>query len=67
LQPLPTIPIPLLPPDGDLAVPLQPIVAGIYEGSRYFDDMKYEEPIHPPLSEAEAQHLANFLATHRPQ
>ena len=63
LQPLPTIPIPLLPEDRDVAVPLQPIIDGIYQTSRYFDDMKYDQPIRPALSADEARHVAEFLSS----
>lgn len=67
LKPLPTIPIPLLPPDGDIAVELQPLVSDIYESSRYFDDMRYEETIQPPLRADEAQWLSEFLASRKPK
>jgi len=67
LKPLPTIPIPLLPPDEDVPIALQPIVADIFESSRYFDDMKYGDPIHPPLHPDEAGVLAGFLASMRPE
>jgi hypothetical protein len=50
VKPLPTIPIPLLPADGDLAVALQPVVSQIFARSRYYADMKYDQPIRPPLS-----------------
>jgi hypothetical protein len=67
LSPLPTIPIPLLPPDADVAVALQPIVNDIFETSRYFDDMKYEEPIKPPLSPEEIRLLSEFLRSRKPE
>jgi hypothetical protein len=66
-KPLPSIPIPLMPPDSDVAIPLQPLVSDIYESSRYFDDMKYDQPIRPPLSAEEAKLLADFLAARKPQ
>jgi hypothetical protein len=53
VKPLPTIPIPLLPADGDVAVALQPIVSQIFTRSRYFADMKYDQPIRLPLSAGE--------------
>src|SRR5205823_13198402 len=34
-RPLPVIPVPLSPPDADLSLDLQPMIAGIYERSRY--------------------------------
>lgn len=62
LQPLPKIPIPLKSPDPDIVIALQPLVEEIYERSRYFDDMKYGEPIKPPLAPDEARFLTGFLA-----
>ena len=61
LKPLPTIPIPLLPPDDDVAVALQPIVTDIFETSRYDGDVKYDQPIQPPLTSEEQQVVAEFL------
>jgi hypothetical protein len=61
VQPLPTIPIPLLPPDDDVAVELQPIVSDIFETSRYDGDVKYHEPIQPPLSSDEQRLVTEFL------
>jgi hypothetical protein len=63
IKPLPTIPIPLLPHDSDVAVALQPLVSDIYAVSRYFDDMNYGEPIRPPLAQEEAKLLTDFLST----
>lgn len=42
---LPEIPIPLLPPDADLKVDLQPMVDAIFMRSRYFLDMHYDKPL----------------------
>lgn len=55
---LPEIPIPLLPPDADLQVDLQPMVDAIYKRSRYFLDMHYDKPL-PGLREDEVALLAN--------
>jgi hypothetical protein len=66
-QPLPTIPIPLLPPDADVPLALQPIVSEIFEGARYFDDMKYDQPIDPPLAPDEQQIVAQFLQSRKPE
>jgi hypothetical protein len=63
LQPLPTIPIPLLPPDGDVAVALQGLATSIFEGSRYAEDMQYERPIQPPLAADEMHMLSQYLQT----
>lgn len=56
---LPTIPIPLLPPDADVVVALQPIVSNIYEIGRYFSNINYDKPLQPPLSADEARLLAS--------
>lgn len=61
LQPLPTIPIPLLPPDADVAVALQPIVSDIFETSRYDGDVRYAQPIQPPLTAEEQRAVDAFL------
>ena len=50
-------------PDADVTVALQPIVTGIYEASRYFGEMKYDQPIQPPLAAEEAALLSDFLAS----
>jgi hypothetical protein len=60
-RPLPSIPIPLLPPDRDVAIALQPMVDQIFEASRYATDIQYDQPIKPPLSVEEAELLAKFL------
>ena len=48
-QPLPEVAIPLVPPDEDLRLPLQPLVAAIYARSRYEVDIDYARPLEPPL------------------
>jgi len=65
LLPLPTIPIPLLPPDPDVAIALQPLVADIFESSQYFEDMRYKESIQPPLAPDEARWLSEYLASQK--
>jgi hypothetical protein len=53
-EPLPPVPIPLVRPDPDLEFQLQPCIDAVLARSRYERRMKYVEPIHPPLSHAEA-------------
>jgi hypothetical protein len=48
-QSLPEVAIPLAPPDEDLRLPLQPLVAAIYARSRYEVDIDYALPLEPPL------------------
>lgn len=52
-EPLPPIPIPLLAPDPDVSLDLQPLVAAIYARSRYERDIDYRRPLDPPLTPAE--------------
>ncbi len=52
------IPIPLLPPDDDLILELQPLIDTIYGRSRYPRRLRYNEPIDPPLSAEEGAFLA---------
>jgi hypothetical protein len=58
-EPLPVIPVPLAPPDPDVVLDLQPLVAAIYERSRYDRDIDYRRPVDPPLSAAEAAWLTS--------
>jgi len=48
-RPLPALPVPLAPPDADVSLPLQPLVDGIYERSRYAREIDYRQPLRPPL------------------
>jgi len=52
-QPLPPLVIPLLPPDPDLTVPIQPLIETIYARSQYDADIDYRQPLRPPLSPAD--------------
>lgn len=54
-RPLPTIAVPLDPPDPDIAIALQPIVETIYELSRYAVQIRYDGPVDPPLTPDEAK------------
>jgi hypothetical protein len=47
---LPPIPIPLLAPDPDISLDLQPLVEAIYSRSRYDRDIDYRRSFDPPLS-----------------
>lgn len=61
MEPLPTIPIPLLAPDPDLMLALQPLVDAIYQRSRYQRDIKYEQPLRPMLNRNDAEWLSERL------
>jgi len=51
---LPVIPVPLLDPDPDLALDLQPLVDGIYALGRYDGRIDYAQPLSPPVADADA-------------
>ena len=61
LRPLPALVVPLLPPDPDLTVPVQPLVDAIYARSQYAVDIDYRQPLRPPLSPAEQAWLEERL------
>jgi len=48
--PLPTIKIPLLPPDPDLPLYLQAVFRAAYEPAFYDRRLRYDRPLTPPLS-----------------
>jgi hypothetical protein len=60
-RPLPPIPIPLSPPDADVWLDLQPLLAIIHARSRYDRDMDYSRPLQPALTEDESIWLAAQL------
>ena len=49
----PSIPIPLLPEDGDLIVDVQAVFQSAYEPSFYDRRLPYDQPLVPPLSAAD--------------
>jgi hypothetical protein len=59
--PLPPLPVPLAPPDPDISLDLQPLIAAVYARSRYERDIDYRRPLRPPLSPAEAAWLEEQL------
>jgi hypothetical protein len=61
MRPLPEISIPLAPPDADVTLSLQPPIDAIYARSQYEIDIDYRQPIHPPLTPAEAAWLEERL------
>ncbi|MBI1914348.1 MAG: DUF4058 family protein [Planctomycetes bacterium] len=60
-RPLPRIPVPLLKPDPDLSLDLQPIIDGIYQRSRYERSIDYTRPLSPPLGPDESAWLQQQL------
>lgn len=60
-RPLPSIPIPLKPPDADLRLDLQPLVSAIYVRSRYERDVDYARSLQPKLNDDESMWVAEQL------
>jgi hypothetical protein len=58
---LPVAPVPLDDPDADIDLDLQPMLAAVYERSRYETSIDYTKPLQPPLTPAEAAWLAQRL------
>jgi Protein of unknown function (DUF4058) len=61
--PLPSVPIPLLKPDPDILLDLQPMIDSIYRRSRYERSIAYDKPLKPPLKAAEELWLEKQLRT----
>jgi hypothetical protein len=51
---LPVVPVPLLKPDPDVPLDLQPMIAAIYARSRYDTSLDYSRPLDPPLDAEQA-------------
>jgi hypothetical protein len=56
-----TIPVPLMPPDPDISLDLQPMIEAIYARSKYWRSIDYAKPTHPPLSADETAWLQDRL------
>jgi hypothetical protein len=66
-KPLPTIRVPLLKPDPDLPVALQPLIDTIYRRWRYAQTIDYNKPLKPPLKSEEAAWLKRQLRVRQKQ
>jgi hypothetical protein len=53
--------VPLLEPDPDLTLDLQPLIDGIYALGRYDERIDYTRPLVPALSKADAALVRNLL------
>ena len=62
---LPVIPVPLLDPEPDLRLDLQPLLDEIYALGRYDELLNYERPLQPALSAAEAAWVGERLKDRR--
>jgi hypothetical protein len=63
--PLPKLPVPLIAPDPDSSLALQPLIDDIYRRSRYERSLKYDLPLRPSPSSLEAQQVEERLAEWR--
>lgn len=52
-RPLPSLPVPLIEPDADLRIDLQPMVDTIYRRGRYLESLNYDRELNPPLPAAD--------------
>ncbi len=64
---LPVIPVPLLAPDPDLRLDLQPLLDGIYSLGRYDERIDYARPLTPALLDAEAVWVRDLLKDRPPR
>jgi hypothetical protein len=62
---LPTIPVPLLPEDGDVALDLQATFDSVYERAGYDYTLKYDAPLAPPADEAGQQWIDECIKAWR--
>jgi hypothetical protein len=60
-QPFPIIPVPLEPPDADIQLDLQPLVAAVYARARYANRLDYSRLLQPALTDEESAWLAEQL------
>jgi hypothetical protein len=60
-QPLPMIPVPLAKSDPDMPLELQPLIAAIYQRSRYERSIDYSRSLTPPLDREERACLDRHL------
>ncbi|GET36561.1 DUF4058 family protein [Microseira wollei] len=61
-QPIPSVPIPLLPGEEEPILELQKLLNYVYERGRYHLAIDYTQPPQPPLSEENAQWAKTLLA-----
>jgi hypothetical protein len=53
-EPLPVVPVPLLKPDPDVPLDMQPMIEAVYARSRYETSIDYARPLDPPLDAEQA-------------
>jgi hypothetical protein len=62
---LPTLPVPLLPEDGDAALDLQSAFDAVYDRAGYDYSLKYDAPLSPPVSDAQRKWIDGRVAEWR--
>jgi hypothetical protein len=63
---MPTIPIPLTPPDADLELALGECLQAVYDDAGYARELDYSQPPRPPLDEPDASWARQLLANRAP-
>lgn len=63
-DPIPTVPVPLLPAHGDIPLDLQEMVTEIYDGNRYTMRIDYAQAPAPPFGPVDAAWAADLLHKH---
>jgi hypothetical protein len=61
---VPPIPVPLIRPDTDLTLDLQPMIESIYRRFRYAHSIDYRQPLAPPVSAGDGQWVQSRIAAH---
>jgi hypothetical protein len=64
---LPAIPVPLLAPDADLRLELQPLVENIYALGRYDEQIDYSRPLTPALADEDVEWARDALKERLPR
>jgi hypothetical protein len=65
-DPLPTVPVPLNPADGDVLLPLGECVRRAYDSAAYDRELDYTQPPNPPLDEPDATWARQLLVSRTP-
>ena len=65
-RPLPIIPVPLLSPDPDLSLDLNPLIADIYSRGRYEEEIDYTRPLTLTLSKVDADWVRDLIKEREP-
>jgi hypothetical protein len=63
---LPVLPVPLLDPQPDLRLDLQPLLDDLYALGRYDELLEYERPLQPPLPDSQAAWVRERLRQRQP-